>query len=54
MILRLHGDKKTMNRLANRASYAGDRLLLPGVMAAERRAGISTARRECDRDDTMM
>jgi hypothetical protein len=27
-----------MNRLANRASYVGDRLLLPGVMAAERRA----------------
>ena len=35
---RLHGDKKTMNRLASRTSYAGDRLLLPGVMAAERRA----------------
>ena len=35
---RLHGDKKTMNRLANRASYIGDRLLLPGVMAQERRA----------------
>ena len=34
---RLHADKDTMNRLASRATYAGKRLLLPGVMDAERR-----------------
>ena len=33
----LHCDKKTMNRLASRAAYPGERLILPGVMCAERR-----------------
>lgn len=33
----LQCDKKTMNRLSSRENYAGDRLILPGVMCAERR-----------------
>jgi len=33
----LQCDKKTMARLASRASYPGDRLLMPGVMAPQRR-----------------
>ena len=33
----LQCDKKTMSRLASRASYSGDRLLMPGVMARQRR-----------------
>ena len=35
---RLQCDVKTMNRLASRESYPGDRMIVPGVMAAERRA----------------
>ena len=33
----LQCDAKTMARLSSRSSYAGERLLLPGVMCAERR-----------------